>query len=111
MLYRTKVEIITLEFEFQSSYHVSMAYLFNRAFQSVLFNSGQKMALRSFYFKITETALTYSYTNRSQRHLLTANQNKQFRGPINVCLLKNIQKNILYKVKYCILKILLSIIE
>ena len=48
----------------------------NRAFQSVVFNSGQKMALRVFYFTRALTkALTYYYINRSQRHLLAAIEN------------------------------------
>ena len=39
-------------------------------------NSGQKMALRAFYFIKTLTkALTYYYINRSQRHLLVAIEN------------------------------------
>ena len=37
--------------------------------ESVVFNSGQKMVRRSFYFII---ALTYYYINCSQRHLLDA---------------------------------------
>ena len=45
----------------------------NRAFQSVVFNSGQMMALRAFYFiRALTNALTYYYINRSQRHLLAA---------------------------------------
>ena len=48
-------------------------FLTNRAFRSVVFKSGQKMALRAFYFIRTLTkALTYYYRNRSQRHLLAA---------------------------------------
>ena len=47
-----------------------------RAFQSVVFNSGQKMALRAFYFiRALTKALTYYYINRSQRHLLAAIEN------------------------------------
>ena len=43
----------------------------NRALQSVVFNSGRKMALRAFYFIRTVTkALTYNCINRSERHLL-----------------------------------------
>ena len=37
--------------------------------ESVVFTSGQKMALRAFYFI---RALTYYYISRSQRHLLAA---------------------------------------
>ena len=49
----------------------------NRAFQSVVFNSGQKMALRVFYFiRTLAKALTYYYTNRSQWHLLVAIENR-----------------------------------
>ena len=56
----------------------------NKASQSVVFNSGQKMALRAFYFIWALTkALTYYYINRSQRHLLVAIENNRFGGPIN----------------------------
>ena len=51
----------------------------NRAFQSAVWNSGQKMALRAFYFI---RALTYYYINRSQRYLLVAIENNSFGGPI-----------------------------
>ena len=55
----------------------------NRAFQSVVFNSGQKMALRVFYFiRALTKALTYYYINRSQRHLLTAVEKNWLEGPI-----------------------------
>ena len=48
----------------------------NRAFQSAVFNSGQKMALRAFYFiRALTKALTYYYINQSQRHLLAAIEN------------------------------------
>ena len=44
-----------------------------RAFQLVVFNSGQKMALRAFYsIRALTKALTYYYIKRSQRHLLAA---------------------------------------
>ena len=46
---------------------------------SVVFNSGQKMALRAFYFI---RALTYYYIRRSQRHLLAAIENNWFGVPI-----------------------------
>ena len=53
-----------------------------RAFQSVVFNSGQKMALRAFYFiRALLKALKYYYINRSQRHLLAAIENNCFRVP------------------------------
>ena len=42
----------------------------NRASESLVFNSGQKMALRAFYF-ITK-ALRYYYINRFQRHIFAA---------------------------------------
>ena len=48
--------------------------LLNSAFQSVVFNSGQKMALRAFYFRRALTK-AYYYINRSQRHLLAAIEN------------------------------------
>ena len=48
----------------------------NRAFQSVVFNSGQQMALREIYFiRALTKALTYYYINRSQRHLLAVIEN------------------------------------
>ena len=48
----------------------------NRAFQSIVFNSRQKMAFREFYFTRALTkALTYYYINRSQHHLLAAIEN------------------------------------
>ena len=53
-----------------------------KAFQSVVFNTCQKMALRAFYFIRTLTkALSYYYINRSQRHLLVAIENNQFGEP------------------------------
>ena len=36
-------------------YFCDKRYRFNRAFQSVIFNNGQKMALRAFYFIMTNT--------------------------------------------------------
>ena len=56
--------------------------IFNRAFQSVVvFSSGQKMALRAFYFIRAQTkALKYYYINRSQRHLLAAFENTWLGG-------------------------------
>ena len=66
-----------LSVRFRSHFHD------NRASQSVVFNTGQKMALRAFYFIRTLTkALTYYYINRSQRHLLVAIENNRFRGRI-----------------------------
>ena len=57
----------------------------NRASESVVFNTGQKMALRAFYFIRTLTkALKYYYINRSQRHLLVAIENNRFGGPIGL---------------------------
>ena len=54
----------------------------NRDSESVVFNSGQKMALRAFYFiRALSKALTYYYTSRSQRHLLVAIENNRFGGP------------------------------
>ena len=56
--------------------------IMNRAFQSVVFNSGQKMALIAFYFiKALTKALTYYYINFSPRHLLTTFENNQLEGP------------------------------
>ena len=54
-----------------------------RAFQLVVLNSGQKMALRAFYFIRTLTkALTYHYINHSERHLLAIMENSWFESPI-----------------------------
>ena len=47
---------------------VKIVKLLIRAFQSVSFKSGQKMALKAFYFITTLT----KYIKRSQRHLLAA---------------------------------------
>ena len=53
------------------------------ASQFVVFNTGQKMALRAFNFIRTLTkALTYYYINRSQRHLVVAVENNRFGGLI-----------------------------
>ena len=50
-----------------------------RVSESVVFNSGQKMALRAFYFlRALTKALTYYYINRSQRHLLVTIENNWF---------------------------------
>ena len=50
---------------------------------SIVLNSGQKMALRAFYFiRALTKALTYNYINRSQRHLLAAIENNWFGVPI-----------------------------
>ena len=58
-------------------------YKRNRDSESVVLNSGQKMALRAFYFVRTLTeALTFYYINRFQRHLLAAVVNSWFEGPI-----------------------------
>ena len=47
--------------------------LLYRASESVVFNSGQKMAVRAFYFTRALTkALTFYYIKRSQRHLFGA---------------------------------------
>ena len=55
----------------------------NRAFQLVVFNRGQKMALRAFYFiRALIKALTYYYIKRSQRHLLAATKNTKLRVAI-----------------------------
>ena len=40
--------------------------------EKIVFNCGQKMALRVFYFT---KALTYYYINRSKRHLLATIEN------------------------------------
>ena len=62
----------------------------NMASQSVVFKSGQKMALRAFYFIRTLTkALTYYYINRYQRHLMVAIENNRFRGPIETNVTSN----------------------
>ena len=58
--------------------------IYNKALQSVVFDNGQKMALRACYFIRTPTkALTYYDINRSQRHLLVALVNNWLEGPIN----------------------------
>ena len=63
--------------------HLKKIYNSNRAFQLVVFNRGQKMALRAFYFiRALTKALTYYYINRSQRHLLAAIENNWFGVPI-----------------------------
>ena len=50
-----------------------MYIYYYRDFRSVVFNSGQKMALKAFYFIRTLTkALTYYYMSR---HLLAAFEN------------------------------------
>ena len=60
-----------------------------RASESVVFNSGQKMELRAFYFiRALTKALTYYYINRSQRQLLIAIENNRFGGPIIICNLQ-----------------------
>ena len=63
----------------------------NRASKSVVFNSGQKMALRAFYFtRILTKALTYYYIIRSQHHLLDAIESNRFVGTIVLNLFGNI---------------------
>ena len=60
-------------------------YKKNKAFQSVVFNSGQKMALVAFLLiKTLAKALTYYYINRSQRTLLATFEKKQLEGPIEM---------------------------
>ena len=60
--------------------HFSPCY---RSFQSVVYNSGQKRALRAFYFTRALTkAIIYYYINRPQRHLLVAIE-KNIEGPID----------------------------
>ena len=55
----------------------------NSDFESVVFNSGKKMALRAFYFiRALTKALTYYYISRYQRHLLDAIENNWFGVPI-----------------------------
>ena len=57
--------------------------MFNRAFQSVVFNSGQQMVLRAFYIiRALTIALAYYYINRSKRHLSAAIENNCLEGPI-----------------------------
>ena len=61
--------------------------LINRASQSVVFNTGQKMALRAFYFIRTLTkALTYYYI---KRYLLLAIENSRFGALSVVNILKH----------------------
>ena len=61
--------------------------LINRASQSVVFNTGQKMALRAFYFIRTLTkALTYYYI---KRYLLVAIENSRFGALSVVNILKH----------------------
>ena len=57
---------------------------FYRDSESVVFNSGQKMALRAFYFiRALTKALTYYYISRSQRHLQAAVGNNWSGVPID----------------------------
>ena len=61
--------------------HQFITYL--RDSQSVVFNSGQKMAVRAFYLiRALTKALTYYYIDRSLRHLLVAIENNWLEGPI-----------------------------
>ena len=61
----------------------SMKQNTNRASQSVVYNNGQKMALRAFYFiRTLIKALTYYYINCSQRYLLVTIENSRFGGLI-----------------------------
>ena len=72
------VKIVCMKFGFQLCVN-------DRAFRLVVFTTGQKMALRVFYFiRIVTKALTYYYINRSQRHLLIAMENNRFGGPLDV---------------------------
>ena len=60
---------------------------FNRNFQLVVFISGQKMALRAFYFLRTLTkALIYDYINHSQRHLLVLCSTNDFQYYEHCCV-------------------------
>ena len=62
-----------------------IAALLNSAFESVVFNRGQKMALRAFYFiRALAKALICYYIIRSQRHLLVAFKDNRFGGPIEL---------------------------
>ena len=59
----------------------------NRAFQSVVLNSGQKMALRAFYFmRVLTKALTCYYISRPQRHLLAAIENNPLHWKAFYCV-------------------------
>ena len=56
----------------------------NRASESVVFNSGQKRALRAVNVVICQSFCQSSCeVKRSQRHLLTAIENNQLGGPIH----------------------------
>ena len=69
------------------------AVLYNRASQSVVLTTGQKMALRPFYFIRTLTkALSYYYINRSQRHFSIAIENNRFGVPIDLLAAKFCRK-------------------
>ena len=56
-------------------------FSYNKCSQSIVFNCGQKMALKAFYF-ITMYLWTYCYTKRSQRYLLGARENNWLDNPI-----------------------------
>ena len=67
----------------------------NRAFRSVDFNSGQKMALRAFYFIHTLTkALIYYYIKHSQQNVLTAIENNRSEGPIEMSYISRCFDNV-----------------
>ena len=55
----------------------------NRAFQSIVYNSDQKMVLRAIYFIRAYSAITYYFKTRSQRHLLAASVKKLIERPVN----------------------------
>ena len=85
-----RVRILWKSYFFQRSWNQMRIQLFVihwtdrvlRALQLIVFISGQKMALRRFYFIVALTkALIYCYINRSQRHLLPAIENDWLEGP------------------------------
>ena len=70
---------ISLESFFAIKIQIAKNNVANRDFESGVFNSSQKMALRTFYFvRAPIKALAYYYINCSQRHLLAAIENNQF---------------------------------
>ena len=69
---------------------MSLVLRVDRALQSVVFNSNQKMALRAFYFIRTPTkALIYDYIKRSQCHIFTPIENNGLEDPISLRVANN----------------------
>ena len=81
---RMDFEPFDIVISFSSLEHSGKNFDFHRGSQYIVFNSGQKMELRAFYFTMTLTlTLTYYYMTRSQRHVLTAIENNRLDGLID----------------------------